>query len=504
MYRAFVYNHHLDWRDAKADRALAGYDNFHALDGKFAANVILQIKNGPIDFQVREPVSPLFAAMRHTAQAIELQVTQEYTGQQRHVVFLPPMWKTTLDTDMRADNRSTPVKEIVEGKSFGQSTGGFVAVVNVGMDANWLHHPMAMANLYGYGRLAWNPNLSSDSIAEEWTRLTWGENPRVDRVIEPMLLGSWHAYESYTGPLGLGTLTDIVGPHYGPGIESAERNGWGQWIRADHGGVGMDRTVATGTGFIGQYPPQLAAQYESLATCPDALLLFFHHVPYTYRLRSGKTVIQHIYDSHYEGAAAAASYGDEWRKLRGLIDPERYEETLRLLEYQGGHAIVWRDAVSEWFFRMSGVADERGRVGHHADRIEAESMQAVGYHAVDVVPWETASQGRAMVCSAAPCSLTTTLQEPAGRYDIAVQYFDLRNGVSHYSLVLNNQIVGQWAADDALPPAADDAKLDGHTSTRFTVRGIALKPGDGLRLEAQPEGGEAAPVDYIEIVGAPF
>ena len=206
----------------------------------------------------------------------------------------------------------------------------------------------------GFGRLAWDPGLDAETISDEWTRLTFGNDSQVRTTVNKLELNSWHIYESYTGPLGIGTLTDILGSHFGPGIESAERNGWGQWIRADHGGVGMDRTVATGTGFIGQYPPELAAQYESLATCPDALLLFFHHVPYTYRLRSGKTVIQHIYDSHYEGAAAAASYGDEWHKLRGLIDPERYAETLRLLEYQTGHAIVWRDAVSEWFFRMSG------------------------------------------------------------------------------------------------------------------------------------------------------
>ena len=248
MYRGFVYDHHLDWTNLKADRARAGYDNFHALDGQFDANVVIQIKNGPIDFQVREPVSPLFAALRHTNEAIEVETTQEYTGQQRHMVFLVPMWKTALDTDMRAGNRSTPVKEIVEGKSFGRPLGGFVSVVNVGLEDNWLHHPMAMANLYGFGKLAWNPNLTSEAIIDSWTRLTFGNDPRVVSVIDRLQLESWHVYEQYTGPLGLGTLTDITGPHYGPGIESAERNGWGQWIRADHKGVGMDRTVATGTG----------------------------------------------------------------------------------------------------------------------------------------------------------------------------------------------------------------------------------------------------------------
>ena len=158
-----------------------------------------------------------------------MQVTQEYTGQQRHMVYLVPMWKTALDTDMRAQGRSTPVKEIVEGKSFGQPLGGFVGVANVGLDANWMHHPMAMANLYGFGRLAWNPDLSAEQIADEWTRLTFGNDAQVVATIDALQIGSWHAYEEYTGPLGVGGLTDIIGVHYGPGIESAERNGWGQW-----------------------------------------------------------------------------------------------------------------------------------------------------------------------------------------------------------------------------------------------------------------------------------
>jgi alpha-glucuronidase len=496
MYRGFVYDHHLDWTNLKADRARAGYDNFHALDGQFEPNVVIQIKNGPIDFQVREPVSPLFAALRHTNEAIEVETTQEYTGQQRHMVFLVPMWKTALDTDMRADNRYTPVKEIVEGKSFGRPLGGFVSVVNVGLEDNWLHHPMAMANLYGFGKLAWNPDLRSEAIIDSWTRLTFGNDPRVDATVERLQLESWHAYEQYTGPLGLGTLTDIIGVHYGPGIESAERNGWGQWIRADHKGVGMDRTVAIGTGYIGQYPPQLAAKYESLATCPDELLLFMHHVPYTYVLHSGKTVIQHIYDAHYDGAATAATYATEWMKLKGLVDEERFEKTLDLFTYQAGHAIVWRDAVSEWFFKMSGIPDRLGRVGHYPNRMEAESMQAEGYKPVDVTPWETASGGKAVICSDAPvCSLTTRLNRPAGTYSIAVQYFDLNTGKSSYELLVNGKPIATWKADRLLP----SAKLSGHTSTRFTVPGIHLAPGDTLTLRGTPDGEEPAPVDYIEI-----
>jgi alpha-glucuronidase len=500
LYRGFVYNNHLDWNDLRADRARAGYDNFRALDGKFERNVVIQIKHGPIDFQVREPVSPLFAALRHTNQAIELQVTQEYTGQQRHMVFLVPMWKWVLDTDLRAQNRITLVSKIVEGKTFHQPLGGFVGVANVGLDANWLHHPMAMANLYGFGKLAWNPELTTEEIIDSWTRLTFGNDPKVTFIVNGLQTNSWRVYEQYTGPLGIGGLTNIISVHYGPGIESAERNGWGQWFRADSKGIGMDRTVATGTGFIGQYPPQLAKDYESLATCPDSLLLFMHHVAYDYVLHNGKTLVQYVYDSHYEGAAVAGSYPSRWRTLRGLIDDQRYDETLALFEYEAGHAIVWRDAVTAWFQNISGIQDKLARVGNYPDRIEAESMQADGYTAVNVTPWETSSGGKAVVCNRpAPCTLTTKPGRPEGSYSIGVRYFDLRTGASQYDLLLNGKSLAHWTANATLPPAVVDPHLDGSTSMLFTVAGVHLKPRDTLTLRGTPNQGEPAPVDYIEI-----
>jgi alpha-glucuronidase len=500
LYRGFVYNNHLDWNDLKADRARAGYDNFRALDGKFDRNVVIQVKHGPIDFQVREPVSPLFAALRHTSQAIELQITQEYTGQQRHMVFLVPMWKVALDTDMRAENRSTPVSEIVEGKSFHQPLGGFVGVTNVGLDTNWLHHPMAMANLYGFGKLAWNPELTTAEISDCWTRLTFGNDPKVVFIVNGLQENSWRVYEQYTGPLGIGTLTNILGIHYGPGIESAERNGWGQWFRADRKGIGMDRTVATGTGYIGQYPPEMAKIYESLDNCPDSLLLFMHHVPYNHVLHNGKTLVQYVYDSHYEGAGLAASYVPRWKMLRGVIDDQRYYETLALFEYEAGHAVVWRDAVTAWFQNISGIPDKLGRVGHYPDRIEAESMQADGYTTVDVSPWETASGGKAVVCNRpGACTLSSKPGRPAGTYSVGVRYFDLRTGSAQYELLINGKSLAHWTANDTLPPAAVDPHLDGSTSTLFTVSDVRLKPNDTLTLRGMPNQGEPAPVDYIEV-----
>ncbi len=530
LYRGFVYNNHLDWHDLKADRARAGVDNFANLDGKFDPNVIIQIKEGPIDFQAREPVSPLFAALRHTPQAIELQATQEYTGQQRHIVWLPAMWKWALDTDMRApgpDGKAltTPVKEIINGTAFHQPTGGYVSVVNVGLAPNWMHHPMAMANLYGFGKLAWNPDQPLHGIIDSWTRLTWGNNGKVDSTIDAMQLASWRNYENYTGPNGMGTLTNILGYHFGPGIESAERNGWGQWFRGEKDGIGMDRTSATGTGYISQYPPELAAKYELLATCPDDLLLFFHHVPYNYKLHSGKTLVQSIYDTHYAGALTAAEYVSQWESLQGKVDDERYRQTLALFNFQAGHALVWRDAINNWFHRISGIADDHGRVGHHPNRIEGEDMKAVGYVPVDVNPWETASGGKAVVCRGPEtCTLSTTIHQPAGQYDLAVQYFDIWRGVSKYDLRVNGKSIAAWAGDDTLPPAQPDPNLDGQDSTRFTAHNIVLKPGDTLELRGTPDVRpelappaaptpgpattparrppdlrELAPVDYIEI-----
>jgi alpha-glucuronidase len=497
FYRGFVYDHHADWRNLKNDRARAACDNFRPLDGQFDDNVVIQIKNGPIDFQVREPASPLFAALEKSSQAIELQITQEYTGQQRHLCFLVPMWKEVLDFDLHARGNATPVKALVAGKTFRRSLGGFVGVSNVGRDTHWLGHPLAMANLYGFGRLAWNPDLSGRQIAEEWTRLTFGDDRRVVETIAGMQLRSWKVYEDYTGPLGAGGLTDIIHVHFGPGIESSERNGWGQWHRGDEKGIGMDRTTSTGTGFIGQYPAPVARVYESLKTCPDELLLFFHHVPYDHVLHSGKTVIQHVYDTHYAGAAEAQEYVCLWKTLKGHVDEERYQDVLARLEYQAGHAIVWRDAVCQWFLKMSGIEDNRGRAGHYPHRIEAEAMKLAGYEVIDIKPWETASGGKAVQCihTNSPGSVSFRYEGKPGWYDLAVQYFDENDGVSQFKLFAGRLQVDQWLAEDTLPSDLPN----GHTSTRRTARGIALRPGDEIRIESMPEGGEKACLDYVEI-----
>jgi alpha-glucuronidase len=517
LYRAFVYDNHLDYSNMKADRARAAYDIFHPLDGQFAPNVIVQIKYGPIDFQAEEPVSPLFAGLHKTSEAIELQITQEYLGQQRHLVYLSPLWKEKLDFDLRAENRgprgqvlvrgvqnrSTPVKEIIEGKSFERPLGGMIGVSCVGRDG-WLGAPLAMANLYAFGRLAWNPNLSADEIAAEWTKQTISTDPQVVATVDKMLMQSWPTYVHYTGFLGTQTLTDITGSHYGPNIEASERNGWGQWHRDDAHGIGMDRSVATGTGFAGQYPPPLAKIYESAATTPEDELLFFHHMPWTYKLHSGQTIIQYVYDIHFQGAREAAQLGKEWATLKGKIDPQLFEDERARLEYQAGHAMVWRDAIVQYFFKESGIPDARGRAGHYPGRLEAEDARLSGYKVIDVTPWEDASGGKAVAChpnsTQRTCTAEWTYNGHAGRFNIAVQYFDLQGGVAHFTFGIDGTEIVSWAANDKFPSHAPN----GDNSTRFTMRGpdgrgIELKPGDTLRVEGAPDGKDLAALDYIEI-----
>ena len=254
--------------------------------------------------------------------------------------------------------------------------------------------------------------------------------------------------------------------------------------------------MATGTGYIGQYPAPLAATYESLATCPDDLLLFMHHVPYTYRLHSGLTVMQTIDNSHYWGAQAAADQVPAWQALHGKVPDATYAEVLKRLKYQAGAAIVWRDAVTRWFTKESGIPDSLGRVDHYPDRIEAESMTLTGYTVVPVTPWETASGGKAVLCNLPHCSAQTTWTGPDGWYDISVQYFDLLHGHSRFSLSVAGHEVDDWVADDTLPGST----LNGSTSTRRTLNHVAIHRGDLVEGTGWPDGAEKAPLDYLSIV----
>ncbi|CZS99031.1 probable alpha-glucuronidase precursor [Rhynchosporium graminicola] len=503
MYRAFVYNHHLDESNMKNDRANAAVEFFKHLDAEFDDNVIVQIKFGPIDFQVREPVSPLLANLRKTKAVIEFQVCQEYMGQQSHVVYMAPLWKTILDFDLRIDGKPSVVRNILTGERLGWDRTGYTAVVNVGSDNTWLGNHMAMSNLYAYGRMCWNPQDDPEDIVRDWTRLTFGLDKTVVDTISNILMATWPAYEGYSGNLGIQTLCDIIHIHYGPGPGSHDGNGWGQWTRADSKALGMDRTVATGTGFAGQYPPEVAAMYEHIETTPDELLLWFHHLPYSHRLKSGKTVIQHFYDEHYDGSATAQTFPTQWESLRGLVDDHRHKQLELNFKYQAGHSLVWRDAINGFYFEKCGIPDELGRVGNYKYRIEAESMELDGYKIVDVTPAEMASAGKAVITATdnAPGTVKTKLEYPSGTYDVAVNYFDVIGGRSQFRIFINERQIGEWVGDleDKLMHCFSKL-LDGHSATRITFPGVKIEKGDLLKIVGVPDGIEHAPLDYISIL----
>ncbi|GAB3433759.1 alpha-glucuronidase family glycosyl hydrolase [Flindersiella endophytica] len=346
VWRAFVWHGPSTW-------AQESYETFQPLDGQFADNVILQIKNGPIDFQVREPVHPLFGALPNTNSMMELQVTQEYTGQSTHVCYLVPLWKEVYDFDTHAAGAGTTVADIVSGSAYGYSRSGVAGVMNFGDSTCWTGHHLAAANTHGYGRLAWNPALKAADLAGEWARMTFGPDPRQVQLLSQMLLRSRAIYESYNSPLAAGFVQG-GGDHFDPCLACNE-----PWHQSDAEGLGFDRTIATGPGVTGLYHPPVRDRLESLETCPDELLLFFHHVPYTHRLHSGKTVIQHIYDSHFDGLQGAAWLRASWQAQRAYVDARRYREILDRLDRQVAHARQWRDTLLSYWYAHSRILDER-------------------------------------------------------------------------------------------------------------------------------------------------
>lgn len=359
IWRCFVYNCQQDWRDRKTDRPKAAYDNFMPLDGQFRDNVVLQIKNGPVDFQPREPVAPLFGGLKKTNMIIEFQIAQEYTGQQRHVCYLLPWFRQVLDQDMYVPGVPSRVSDLVSGRSYGNTCCGMAAVANTGNDENWTGHDLAAANWYGFGRLAYDDTLSAEAIADEWITLTFGKNAVIRRTLSGILMASWPAYEKYSAPLGIGWFVN-PNNHYGPNPDGYEYDRWGTYHRADCLGIGVDRSVR-GTGYTRQYNEPLFRLYDDPAACPDELVLFFHHLPYTHVLHSGKTVIQHIYDTHFEGAEMAAGFLEALESIQSLLPEDAYARMHERLAHQKAHSCEWRDVINSYFYRKCGIPDEKGR-----------------------------------------------------------------------------------------------------------------------------------------------
>lgn len=359
IWRCFVYNCTQDWRDTKTDRACASYNNFIDTDGDYEDNVILQIKNGPMDFQIREPVSPLLGGLRKTDQMLEVQIAQEYTGQQIDVCYLIPMFKEILEFSTCNGTDKDKIKEIVAGRTFNRKHGGMCAVANTGDDPNWTGNDLAAANLYGFGRLSFDTELSSEQIAREWTTLTYGRDRQVQETIVKILLMSRETYEKYTSPLGIGWMV-TPNTHYGPSIDGYEYDRWGTYHRADHAAIGVDRTER-GTGFTLQYQGKNAAMYSDLGSCPEELVLFFHRLPYTYRLKCGKTLIQYIYDSHFEGYDDVEKMMRSFNDIKHSLPVDAAERISERFGRQLANAREWRDQVNSYFYRKTGIPDEKGR-----------------------------------------------------------------------------------------------------------------------------------------------
>ncbi|HVT74176.1 MAG TPA: alpha-glucuronidase family glycosyl hydrolase [Lacunisphaera sp.] len=350
MWRAFVYS-----ADNNEDRVKQADSEFAPLDGKFRPNVVVQIKNGPLDFMPREPFSPLFAHMPRTPLAAELQITQEYLGQSLQLAFLAPLWKEALDADTYAGGPGATVGRIVDGSVNHHTLSVIAGVANTGTDINWTGHPLAQANWYAYGRLAWDHALSAETIAREWTRMTFGPDAATDATIERMLLGSRETVVNYSMPLGLHHIM-ATGHHYGPGpwVGNLERADWNPvyYHRADAQGLGFDRT-ATGSNALEQYAPEWQKLWGDPATCPENLLLWFHHVPWDHRMKSGRTLWDELCRRYQQGVDEVRAMRRAWEGLQGRIDDERFAAVQQRLARQEKDAVDWRDSCLLYFGTFS-------------------------------------------------------------------------------------------------------------------------------------------------------
>ncbi|WP_329915385.1 alpha-glucuronidase family glycosyl hydrolase [Stenotrophomonas sepilia] len=351
MWRAFVYSH-----EVPEDRAKQAYSEFVGLDGAFRPNVIVQVKNGPIDFQPREPFHPLFGAMPRTPLMMELQITKEYLGFATHLVYLGTLYEEVLQADTHARGEGSTVARVIDGSLEGHALTGIAGVANIGVDRTWSGSHFDQANWYAFGRLAWNPQQSARAIAEDWAALTFSPDPQVTSPIVRMMMGSREAAVDYMTPLGLHHLM-ARGHHYGPGpwVDGGPRADWTSvyYHRADSQGIGFDRS-AGGSNAVGQYAPQVAEVYGDPERVPESLLLWFHHVPWDRRMRSGRTLWDELVGRYSRGVRQVRSMQDTWAALRDRIDPQRHRHVAAFLQIQHDEAQWWRDASVAYFQSLSG------------------------------------------------------------------------------------------------------------------------------------------------------
>jgi alpha-glucuronidase len=351
MWRAFVYS-----SEAPEDRAKQAYNEFVPLDGRFRDNVLIQVKNGAIDFQPREPAHPLFGATPKTPLMMEFQITKEYLGQGTHLVGLAPFWEEVLQTDMHRPSAGTTVANILDGSAYGNRLTGMAGVANIGTARNWTGHHFGQADWYAFGRLAWNPELTAEEIYREWTRMTFSGQKPVESVVMDLLMNSHATCVQYMTPLGLHHIM-AAGHHYGPGpwVDFMPRDDWNctYYHRADSLGVGFDRT-ATGSDALSQYAPGYAEKFADPKSCPPEFLLWYHHVPWDFPLASGKTLWDELFDQYVEGAEKAARMQQQWEVLETFLDHRRFEEVRQHLTIQAREASWWRDACLVYFQSLSG------------------------------------------------------------------------------------------------------------------------------------------------------
>ena len=361
MWRAFVYS------PSNEDRAKQAYNEFMPFDGQFRDNVLIQTKNGPIDFQPREPFSPLFGAMKKTSVMPELQITQEYLGQSVHMTFLSTMWEEFLKSDTWQEGEGSTVARCTDGSIFPQKHTAFAGVSNIGLDTNWCGHQMLQANWYAFGRLAWNNTLTSDQIADEWIKLTFSNACGVDfnsnqwneqflKPVKKMLLESKEAAVDYMMPLGLHHIFS-ANEHYGPGPWWAPERMRKDWTppyyhNADSIGLGFDRTP-TGSNATSQYHEPLQSKFNNMSTCPEEYLLWFQHVPWSFEMRSGRTMWDELCYHYDTGVNQVREFQKTWDKIEPYVDQERFTQVQRTLREQSVNAQVWKDACLLYFQQFS-------------------------------------------------------------------------------------------------------------------------------------------------------
>jgi alpha-glucuronidase len=340
IWRAFVYK-----ADGKADRFKAAYDEFKPLDGQFEKNVIVQVKNGPIDFQPREPFSPIFGAMPQTPLGMEFQLTQEYLGFATHLVYEAPIFKECLDSDTYVGGTGSTVAKVIDGSLHDYKMTAMAGVANTGSDRNWTGHPLAQANWYAFGRLAWDHTLSSEAIANEWVRMTLTTEPTSAKTVTDLLLKSREIYVNYNTPLGLSR--PWTGVHFAPEPwqNRSSRPDWTAvyYHRADSVGLGFDRTIK-GSHALAQYRPEVQRQWNNPETCPLPYLLWFHHIPWTKKLNTGRTLWDELCTRFYTGADSVGWMQKQWASVKKDIDPETFANVAGRLVTQQKEALWWRDA----------------------------------------------------------------------------------------------------------------------------------------------------------------